>query len=114
MIRHIMHAVLSLILALAATDYVWIPLFNSDEVVLGLEPETEEEKEKEKEELREGRSSENKHAFPDGGHWLSEFSYISFVPLSYDLIKASVDRFFLPSRALIHLFILHCQLLLDC
>lgn len=51
---------LSLILTVAVSDYIWVELLGSDQIVAELETEKEKESE---EELREAESKENRHTY---------------------------------------------------
>lgn len=109
--RNVFHIVLSLFLTLAINDYVWVHLLSDDQTV-AFEIE-KEEKEESREELRESKSEEVKHDFLGGG-WLSATYSYSFQCIASGVV-AHGNSFnpLIPSKHP-RLFILFCQLRLDC
>ncbi|MEP3390453.1 MAG: hypothetical protein ABJO02_19835 [Reichenbachiella sp.] len=80
------HIILSLLLTIAVTDYIWIELFEDHKVVAELEIEKEKEKELE-EELREKTNSETKHSFLDVNWFYSSNSALSKAPSNSNFFK---------------------------
>lgn len=107
--KNIFHIVLSFLLTIAVTDYVWYELLNDDRVAFELETEKEGE---EKEELRENRSSESRNDL----HYsfvLGAISSFSFERVALGFIKNGESDTPNFGRKAPRLFILFCSLLLD-
>ena len=108
--RNYLHIVLAVFLTFAVTDYIWINLFQDDEI--GAELETEKEQESE-EEIREDRSSETKHDFQNGtaihtsNSFLLQNTFTGFV-------KHGKSFRPLVKRNNLKLYILHSQIRVYC
>lgn len=105
--KHLGHIILSLILTLAVTDYIWVVLLTQDDQV-SIEIETES-----KEAVGESETSEKKHdSFDD--YWSPTFN-----DFSYQTLYSGVFRFGNTYRPLAEdnnpkFIIRYCQLRLPC
>ncbi|MEO9966631.1 MAG: hypothetical protein ABJF11_12615 [Reichenbachiella sp.] len=102
------HIFLSLLLTLAVNDYIWIELLEDEYIVLEVE---KEEKEELREELRESKSDEF-----DNFSYHSSVSSYSFI---FQNIASGIVKHGNSFRPIIKsndpsLYILFCQLRLDC
>lgn len=105
------HIVLSLLLTLAVSDYIWIELFEDQQIIAELETEKEKELE---EEFREKNNSETKHNFSDVSWFVSTDSFSPQSLSRGNFFKHGNSFCLLGSSNPPKLFILFSQLRLHC
>ncbi|QSE98208.1 hypothetical protein [Fulvivirga lutea] len=109
--KNIFHIILSLLLTLAVTDYIWYDLLQDDKLAIELETES---KEKTGEESIEDKLTESKEVDSDN-HWpLHHASFSEKFSLHSGLVKrgnsfSPLSKFDSPK-----LFLLNCQLRIHC
>lgn len=109
--KNLLPLFLSLVLALAVTDYIWIDWVQEDEVVAELLESQEEESKEEK--LREGASAEEKKAHQSllSLHGTNDHFHVQ---LNAGFIKVGHGFQPLSKKNKPGLYLLHGQLKLDC
>lgn len=105
------HIILSLLLTVAVSDYVWIELFEDERIVAELEIEKEKELE---EEFKEKDSSHIKHTFIDANWFIASNSSSIQIPSISSFFKHGNSFCPLVSNTSPKLFILFSQLRLHC
>ena len=105
------HIILALVLTIAVTDYVWLNLLEENQIVAELE--SEKENKSEEESLRESRTLEGQSHWFSGEHTPYSFDF-SIQSLFTGFVKHGSSFLHLSKRGAPRLFLLHCQIKIDC
>ena len=108
--KNCVNIILSLLLTVAVTDYVWYDLLSENQIAIEFETDKEEES---KEEVREVRSSESRHETLNSGLYPLTQSF-SLQTISSGIINYGNSYRPLAGTDGEKLIILHCQLRLPC